>query len=92
MPPYEAIQAGDLLFMWVIGLVLSIVVFLARGSRLLTFSFSRPAEEGDDLHTFPGGVSETNRPVPIFIWLVFIGYFVWATAYVVFCGSNGVSG
>jgi hypothetical protein len=90
MPPYETVQATDLLFMWAIGLVLAIAVVLARGSRVFTFSFSKPAEDADEPHTFPGGVSETNRPVPIFIWLVFIGYFVWATAYVVFCGSSGV--
>jgi len=90
MPPYEMIQANDLLFMWAIGLALAIVVFLARGSRVFTFSFSRTEGKDDDLHAFPGGVSERNRPVPILIWLVFLGYFVWATAYVIYSGWSGV--
>ena len=91
MPPYEAIQADRLWWIYGIGLALAACVILARGSRALTFSlFRRTPKQVEQEHTeFSGGVSESNGPVSIFFWLVFLGYGVWSVGYVVFRAYAG---
>jgi len=92
MPPYDWIGSWHLVFMTGVGLGLALAVILARGSRVWGFSLRpRPdREEEEEVHEFGGGVSEMNRPVPWLIWLVFVGYFIWATAYVIFAGARGL--
>jgi hypothetical protein len=85
MPPYESLQAQDILFMFTIGIGLTIAVALARGSKYLHFSFTKPRAE-EKPHEFGGKVTETNKPVPILIWLIFIGYFVWTVGYILYSG------
>jgi hypothetical protein len=92
MPPYRAIDNEYVLLMLGVGLLVALAVILARGSR--TFSLGRrqrsDEEHERDVHEFGGGVSETNRPVPLLIWLVFVGYFVWAAGYIVYAGRQGL--
>lgn len=92
MPPYDLISTQNLIFATGVGLGLALVVALARGSRAWSLSLApRPeAEEEEQPHEFGGEVSERDRPVPWLIWLVFVGYFVWAVAYVVFSGGRGL--
>jgi hypothetical protein len=92
MPPYEWLANQRLLLALGIGLGLTIAVLLARGSRVFGFSLSKkPAEPSEsERHEFGGGVSELHRPVPLLVWLVFVGYFVWATAYVLFVAERGI--
>lgn len=92
MPPYDLIGIEAVLYMTGVGLLVSLGIILARGSRAWSWSARRrsDAELEAEVHEFGGEVSETNRPVPWLIWLVFIGYFIWATSYVVFIGRNGI--
>jgi hypothetical protein len=91
MPPYAQINFDNFLFMIFVGLGLAIAVILARGSEHLSFSFRghTPADD-EHVHEFGGDVKESDRPVPWLIWLLFFGYFVWAVAYILFTGTNGL--
>jgi hypothetical protein len=90
MPPYTQVQFNDFLFVVAVGLGLVVAVILARGSDILALRRETPDDEEEPVHEFGGGVSEANRPVPWLIWLLFIGYFVWAAAYVLFIGARGM--
>jgi hypothetical protein len=80
--------------LWVLlgGLIFTSAIVLARASRDWRLSLVKRKEttEEDETHEFAGIVSERNRPVPIFIWLVTIGYLIWAALYVVFSGTKGL--
>jgi hypothetical protein len=91
MPPYTQIHFDNFLFMILVGLGLAIVIILARGSEYLSFSFrgSSRAEE-ERVHEFGGDVKESYRPVSWLIWLLFIGYFIWAASYILFVGARGI--
>jgi 4-hydroxybenzoate polyprenyltransferase len=92
MPPYDLLGVENVLYMTAVGLLVALGVILARGSRTLSFTPRKrsDAELDADVHEFGGEVSESTRPVPWLIWLVFVGYFVWAAAYAVFIGRNGL--
>jgi hypothetical protein len=91
MPPYTWLAKQDVLYIVGIGLLLTIVVILARASRVWGFTTQKATDEelAKDIHVFPGEVSETQRPVPWLIWLVFVGYFLWAIGYVIWNGLMG---
>ena len=42
------------------------------------------------MHEFGGEVKESDRPVPWLIWLLFVGYFIWAASYILFVGARGM--
>ena len=91
MPPYSWIHLENLFWVLAGGMAVTAAVVLARGSRRWGFSFKkRTDEEVEEIKEFPDGLKEGNRPVPIFIWLMFIGYIIWAMAYVVFLGTRGL--
>ena len=94
MPPYDLLGVEAVVFGTGVGLLIVAVIALARGSRrmglTLTKRSDKELEEG--VHEFGGGVSETDRPVPWLIWLVFVGYFIWAVCYVIYCGMVGLPG
>lgn len=92
MPPYDLINYEYFVMMIGIGLILTVAVMLARGSRIFNFgSTPRTDREIDeDVHDFGDNVREGTRPVPIFIWFVWIGYFIWALGYVIFSSYFGV--
>lgn len=92
MPPYTWLHNEWLLLMLGFGLLLAIAVILARGSRVLSFSFTRRSEREleEDVHEFPGGLKEGNRPVPLLIWLLVFAYLPWAIAYTIYCSYYGV--
>ncbi len=92
MPPYDLINLKYFLFMMAVGVALSLLVMLARGAREYSFSFRKRSEEElqHSLHEFGGEVSETDRPVPLIIWVIATGVLVWSIGYVVFCGVFGM--
>lgn len=92
MPPYLMLGELDAILVTGLGSLLVLVIALARCSRVLTFSFTRRSEREleDGVHHFGGDVSETERPTPWLVWLVFVGYFVWAVTYIVLTGQTGV--
>ena len=92
MPPYTWIHFESALWLLLGGAFVALAVILARSSRRMSFTGkARSDEELDaETHEFGGGVKEQNRPVPLFIWLVVIGYFVWAVAYVLFTAAHGL--
>lgn len=92
MPPYDLIGTENVLYMTGVGLLVSLGIILARGSRAWSLAGRKRSDEelDADVHEFGGEVSESSRPVPWLIWLVFVGYFIWAVSYVVFIGRNGL--
>ena len=88
MPPYSWLNHELVLMMFGIGIGISIAIMLARGILRWNFSLKKQSDEDIEksLHEFPGGVKEYNRPMPLIIWLVFIGYFIWAAGYLIFSG------
>ena len=92
MPPYTWIGLESAFWILAGGGLITVVIIMARGSVYESFSFKKRSEEDleNETHVFADHVSEQNRPVPIFIWLVSIGYFIWATAYVLYSGAFGL--
>ena len=92
MPPYIWIHLENVWWMFAGGLIFAAAIVLARASATFTFSFRKRSDKelDEDTHDFADDVQEQNRPMPILIWLVFIGYFIWAALYVVFSGSRGL--
>jgi hypothetical protein len=74
------------------GLMVALAIILARASSHYSFTLKKRSEEDlkKETHTFGDAVEEQNRPVPVFIWLVAIGYIIWAISYVVFSGTRGL--
>ena len=58
---------------------MALVIILARGSLRL----GKPPRPDEEFHEF-GDVKEGNGRVPLLIWLVFFGWGLWATGYVIF--------
>ena len=92
MPPYTWIHLESVWWVLAGGLIVALAIILARGSLDFRFTMRKrnEAEYAQETHRFGDVVSEQNRPVPIFIWLVTIGYVIWAVAYVIFSGTHGL--
>lgn len=90
MPPYESMQAQDVLFMITVGLGLVIAVALARGSRTLFLAIrKRDLEEEARPTEVAEGIREGHGPIPLFIWVLAIGYLAWAVGYIIYSGMYG---
>ena len=92
MPPYVWIHLESVYWILAGGAIFAAAIILARGVTAHSFSFRKQTDKEieDSAHDFAGEVKEYNRPVPVFIWLVGIGYFIWAVLYVVFSGTRGL--
>jgi hypothetical protein len=92
MPPYSWIGLESVFWIIFGGLSIALAIILARGSLAHSFSFKKRSEKDleEEVHHFAGVVSEQNRPIPVFIWLVTVGCFIWAVAYVLFSGAFGL--
>ena len=92
MPPFDLLALQHVVFMVGVGLAITFAVLLARGSRRLSFTAGKKsdAEMEQEVHEFGGQVSETRRPVPWLIWLLWPVYFLWAAGYVIFNGIFGM--
>lgn len=92
MPPYSWIHLENVYWVLAGGLIFAAAIVLARATTVFSFSFRKQTdtEIEESVHDFGGEVKEHNRPVPIFIWLVGIGYFIWAVLYVLFSGTRGL--
>ena len=92
MPPYDMLQMESVWVVLIGGALVTLAIVLARASRRHGLTLKRRSEEEleAETHEFPDGIREQNRPVPVFVWIVAVGYFVWATAYVIFTAGTGV--
>ena len=92
MPPYDLINMEQEILAIGIGLGITVLVILARGSRVFTWSFGkRSFEEGaEPIREFGGKVSEGDGPVPLSIWLVAAAVLVWSVAYILMSGAHGL--
>jgi len=92
MPPYDLINWRYFLFMMAVGIGLSLLVILARGSRTISFSLKKQTQEeiDDSIHEFGGGVTEKNSPVPLFILVIITGVLVWSVGYTIYSGIFGL--
>ena len=88
MPPYSWLNYELVVMMFGFGTGIAIVVMLARGILRWNFSLKKQSDKDieDSVHEFPGGVKEYNRPMPLLIWLIFIGYFIWPAGSLIFSG------
>ena len=92
MPPYDLLASQHVVYIVGVGLVIVFTVLLARGSRFLSFSTKKKtdADREREVVEFGGEVSETRRPVPWLIWLLWPAYFLWAAGYVIFSAWTGM--
>ena len=92
MPPYHWIHLEGVFWIIAGGVVLTAAIVLARWSRSSSFTFKKRSEKEleEETYEFAGILKEQNRPVPMLIWLVGVGYFIWAALYVVFSGTRGL--
>jgi hypothetical protein len=91
MPPYRLIDLEYVYFILGVGLIITILVILARTSPSWSFTLKKRSnrEIERDIHEFGGGVTEQNRPIPWLIWVVVVGWLVWAVTYSIFISSTG---
>jgi hypothetical protein len=90
MPPYLTMHVENTLWLLLGGTLFALVIILAVGSRFFSFDRRREEQHAQSTHHFGEGLEEQRRPAPLLIWMVFVGYFVWAIAYVVFVGARGL--
>lgn len=92
MPPYSWIHLERVFWLFGGGALIACAIILARASGYLSFSFAKKSDEElkRDEHDFAGLFKERNGPVPIFIWLLIVGYLAWAVGYVFFAGVGGL--
>ncbi|MDJ0766348.1 MAG: hypothetical protein QNJ97_25455 [Myxococcota bacterium] len=92
MPPYDWIHLENTWWVFGGGFIITLAIILARSSAVMSFSMRKQTEEAleNETHHFAGIVSEQNRPVPVFIWLVGIGFLAWAVGYTIFSGKHGL--
>jgi hypothetical protein len=89
MPPYESLQIEDLWWVYGIGTAIALFIVLVRGAARSSFTLHARSEEQlqEEVHEFGGGVTETNRPMPIFFWVVLVAFLIWALGYVLLKGG-----
>ena len=92
MPPYDWISLESLFIMLAVGTGLTLAIILARGSFRFSLSLSKRTDQEieQDVHDFGDGLTEGNRPLPLFIWLILVGTLVWSIGYVIHSGLNGI--
>ena len=92
MPPYIWIHLENVWWVLAGGFAFAAAIVLARGSTVFSFSLKKRTDReiSEGGHTFPDNLKEQHNPAPLFIWLVSIGYLVWAVLYVVFSGTRGL--
>ena len=90
MPPYNWIHIESIWWVFGGGLIFATAIILARASAVWSFSFKKISQTEEEEHEFAGEIKERNGPIPIFIWLVAIGYFIWAISYVMFSRAHGL--
>ncbi len=68
------------------GLIMLLIMAVAYWSfkvGLMPRSETKPEEENETAHEFNDGLAEGNRPVPLFIILVFLAVLLWGVMYVI---------
>ena len=92
MPPYSWIHLENVWWILAGGLIIALAIILGRASHIFSFTFKKRSDKTleQEKHDFAGLVQEYNKAVPVFIWLITIGYFIWAVGYVLFVGTTGL--
>jgi len=85
MPPQSMLHWEYLLYIFGGGALFTAFIWLAVWGRDL--HVGRISREPDELHEFDG-VSERDRPIPLFIALLFTTFWIWAVAYTWYSGAN----
>lgn len=91
MAPYYFIDFEYFVFMVGVGLIITLLIILARSSFAMSFTLKSRSDREleEDVHEFGGGVTECYRPLPLLMIVVFFGYFVWAAGYVIYISFAG---
>ena len=72
-----------LTFLGLIGLVLLYMAFMGD-------VFPKKGREDEDgKEEFPGGIKISNNPIPSILIFVYVGFILWAIAYVIMIGLRG---
>ncbi len=92
MPPYDLLNLRYVIYFLGIGCALSVLLILARGARTFSFTFRKRSQQeiDDDIHTFGSGVQERNAPLPLFMWVLILAFFIWAIVYTITTGRTGL--
>ncbi len=88
MPPYKQIHWEYLVYLFAGGILVAALFLLALQSRELNLPFGRRGKEKEEeIHHF-GEVSEGNRPLPLFIAVIFVLFVLWAFFYTIYSGKH----
>jgi len=69
-----------------LGLLASVLLLVAFGGNVL---FRGSQQEKKEAEEYPEGLRVQNRPIPLILIVVYVGWIVWAVAYVVMIGIRG---
>ncbi|MDP2209692.1 MAG: hypothetical protein Q8K98_13115 [Bacteroidota bacterium] len=78
MPPYEILQEQYILLALLGGTVLVTFLYVA----INTFRTFKRKEATEKIEKFPEGITEGHKPIPLFLIILYIAYFLWAIIYV----------
>lgn len=78
MPPYELLQTQYIILAIFGGVVLVTFLYIA----INTFRIVRQKKEIEHLDQFPEGIKECHNPIPLFLIILYLAYFLWAIIYV----------
>jgi hypothetical protein len=91
MPPYLMLHQQRIFLMFGIGVLVTLAIVLARGSRFISFPNRKETEAAPhEIKEFGGGVTERQGPVPWLIWVVLGAFFLWAAVYVVYASRHDI--
>lgn len=71
------------------GLLLVLVLVVGYWSFRLSLS-RRDPEQPTEVQEFPDGLSEGNRPMPLFLTLLIVAILVWGVGYVIAVAVGGL--
>lgn len=77
MPPYELLQTQYVILAIFGGIILVTFLYIA----INTFRTINQKRD-EHLAEFPEGIKEGNKPIPLFLIILYIAYFLWAIIYV----------
>lgn len=78
MPPYELLQTQYIILAVFGGVILVTFLYIA----INTFRTIKQKHEKEHVDEFPEGLKEGHKPIPLFLIILYIAYFLWAIIYV----------
>lgn len=70
-----------------LGLTALLLLYLAFGSHVFT---REKKEKPQELEDYPDGIQVRNKAIPPILIFIYVGFVIWAIAYVILIGARGV--